>query len=93
MLLCYTVFFSSLGFEQLAQASIDYSELSTANWGTVNRDIHYYYDENGSCIEKIEAVKDVADPENGGQLTNPVSDYYYDKYGNLIGILNSLYDS
>ncbi len=64
VLLCYTVFFSTIGLEQLAQAAIDYSNLSTANWGTVNRDIHYYYDENGSCVEKIEAVKDEADPEN-----------------------------
>ncbi len=64
VVLRYTVFFSSIGFEQLAQAAIDYSELSTANWGTVNRDIHYYYDENGSCVKRIEAVKDEADPDS-----------------------------
>ena len=48
---------------QEAQAAINYSSLGRANWGTTNRDIHYYYDQNGSCIKKIEVLKDTADPE------------------------------
>ena len=64
VVLCYTVFFSSIGFEQLAQASIDYSSLSRDNWGTVNTDIHYRYDDNGSLTEKITADKDEPNPDD-----------------------------
>ncbi len=34
-------------------------------------------------------LPDVNDPENGGQPASPLYDYYYDDYGNLIGILDA----
>jgi RHS repeat-associated protein len=39
--------------EQDTQAAIDYSNLSRNNWGTTDRDIHYYYDANGSMTSKV----------------------------------------
>ena len=63
-----------------APAATDYSNLTTANWNTSDRDIHYQYDENGSCTLKVEAVKDTADWETNF-LTRTV--YFYNLQNRL----------
>jgi RHS repeat-associated protein/uncharacterized repeat protein (TIGR01451 family) len=63
ILLIYMLLFDPVTLQQTAQAAIDYGQLDTANWGTVNTDIHYIYDANGSLTKKITAVKDEADPD------------------------------
>jgi len=47
----------------------------------------YQYDAAGRLITTV--MPEVNDPENSGQPANPVYDYYYDDYGNLIGILDA----
>ena len=63
ILLCYTVSLGTIGLEQIADAAIYYSNLSRNNWGQVNTDIHYRYDDNGSLTEKVTANKDEPNPE------------------------------
>jgi len=43
-------------FQNMAQAQAQYSNLNSASWGQGNRDIHYYYDDNGSVTSKITKV-------------------------------------
>jgi RHS repeat-associated protein len=64
LLLAYLMFIDPAYLQQVAQASIDYSNLSRADWGIVDTDIHYRYDANGSQTEKIVADKDEPDPDN-----------------------------
>ncbi len=63
LLLAYTMLLNPAWLQQEAQAAINYGSLTTGNWGVADREIHYYYDDNGSCVKKIVADKDVADPE------------------------------
>jgi len=63
VLLAYLMLINPAYLQEMAQATISYSNLSRANWGTINTDIHYSYDANGSCVKKIKAVKDTPDPD------------------------------
>ncbi len=40
-------------FENIAEASSQYSQIARGNWGTGNRTIEYTYDDNGSCVRKL----------------------------------------
>jgi RHS repeat-associated protein len=51
VLLAYVMLISPAGFESIAQASSQYSQISTANWATHTR-IEYTYDDNGSCVTR-----------------------------------------
>ncbi len=63
VLLAYTMLLNPAWVQQEAQAAINYGGLTRGNWGMINREIHYYYDDNGSCVKKIRAVKDTPDPD------------------------------
>ncbi len=64
LLLAYLMLIDPAYLQQVAQASIDYGSLSRSNWGIVDTDVHYRYDDNGSQAEKIVADKDEPDPDN-----------------------------
>jgi RHS repeat-associated protein len=64
LLVAFVMLFGPEEFNSLAQADVQYANLSTATWAQGNRDIHYVYDDNGSVIEKITAIKDEPDPQN-----------------------------
>jgi RHS repeat-associated protein len=67
VLIAYVMLISPAGFEQLANASTQYSELGTSTWGQADRIIEYgqwdgtgrtgnftlRYDDNGSVVKKI----------------------------------------
>jgi len=63
LLLAYLMLIDPAYLQQVAQASIDYSNLSRANWGIVDTDVHYRYDANGSQTERIVADKDEPEPD------------------------------
>jgi RHS repeat-associated protein len=67
-------------FHSLAQAEVQYANLSTASWAQGNRDIHYSYDDNGSLTEKITAIKDEPDPQT----------YFEEKVTNTHNLQNRL---
>jgi RHS repeat-associated protein len=51
VLLAYMMLISPAGLESVAQASSQYSQISTADWAGYKY-IEYTYDDNGSCITK-----------------------------------------
>jgi RHS repeat-associated protein len=63
VLLAYIMLIGPFGFEQLAHGDTQYNGIETLDWANGNRDVHYDYDDNGSLIEKITAVKGEADPD------------------------------
>jgi len=63
LLVAFLMLFGPEHFHSLAQAEVQYANLSTASWAQGNRDIHYSYDDNGSLTEKITAIKDEPDPQ------------------------------
>jgi len=63
VLLAYIFLIGPEVFHTLAQAQTQYANLNSASWGQGNRDIHYYYDANGSLTEKVTAIKDEPNPQ------------------------------
>ena len=52
VLLAYMMLITPFGFERLAQADIQYSQLDTRHWSEGDRTIDYTYDDNGSVVTK-----------------------------------------
>ena len=72
-------------FQMLSQAVVQYSDLSTAAWGSDGEVYSYWYDENGSLVYKIHA--DVSGIENMTRTqvqsylqTNDTVGYDYSQY-------------
>jgi len=56
VLLAFLIFIGPDGFESLAQAEMQYSELGASSWGQADRTIEYTYDDNGSLLTKTTKV-------------------------------------
>ncbi|MFA7485542.1 MAG: RHS repeat-associated core domain-containing protein, partial [Phycisphaerae bacterium] len=59
VLIAYVMLISPAGFEKLAEASVNYSELGVSSWGAAGDVISYCYDANGSLVYKFYADVDV----------------------------------
>jgi len=81
--------YSHVGYDYLGRKVWESNPVIEESAGDVNdSDIKIYqYDAAGRLITVV--LPEVNDPENGGQPASPVYDYYYDDYGNLIGILDA----
>jgi len=53
VLIAYVMLISPAGFEKLAEASVNYSELGVSSWGAAGDVISYCYDANGSLVYKF----------------------------------------
>jgi len=56
VLLAYVMLISPAGFQQMADASVQYSQLGASTWGQADRTIEYTYDDNGSVQTKTTSV-------------------------------------
>jgi hypothetical protein len=56
VLLAYVMLISPAGFQQMADASVQYSQLGASTWGQADRTIEYTYDDNGSVLTKTTSV-------------------------------------
>jgi len=53
VLLAWLMFISPEMWNQLSEASVNYSEIKVSSWGKSHREVIYEYDDNGSVIQKV----------------------------------------
>jgi len=56
LFVAFVMLFGPENFQQLAQAEMQYANLSTASWANGDTTITYTYDTNGSCITKTTKI-------------------------------------
>jgi hypothetical protein len=70
VLLAYLMIVGPAGFEQIAHASTQYSELGTGSWGDAGKVFSYCYDDNGSKTYKFYGDVDVVNNSPEDIITN-----------------------
>jgi RHS repeat-associated protein len=89
ILLAYLMLLGPAGLQQLAQASSQYSNITTGDWAT-NKYIEYEYDANGSCIRKTtknasnEVVEDITYDYNIRNKLSRMSRAFTDWEGSIV---------
>ncbi|MCK4753253.1 MAG: hypothetical protein KAS75_07390 [Planctomycetes bacterium] len=86
VLLAYVILVGPWGFQQLAQADIAYSLLSTTDWASGNSTITYTYDANGSMETKTTKLTST-------DVTQETVTYEYNLQGRLAKVTTTPYVS
>jgi YD repeat-containing protein len=87
-LLAFVFLFGPECFQQLAQADVLYSNLTTCTWAKKDTAVHYLYDGNGSVEFKYTAAKNEANWQT--TYTEKVQ-YTYDLAGRLKSVATTPY--
>lgn len=98
LLVAFVMLFGPEGFQQVAQADVQYANLSTASWANGDTTITYTYDANGSVETKTtvtsSVVKEVVTNHYNiaGRLSRMVTDSDADSGTNSVDVVDYTYN-